>query len=108
MQTLGVADGRDRHIEGLSGFNEGLQFSVDGNSRDVFQLQVEFWRNVDTQIGQHAFEALDRKRGLRGLIASAVQSNHQAITEQLVIAHPGDHRQVLDALGLGAGRRQQE
>jgi hypothetical protein len=64
---------------------------MNGNRGDILQLQVDLWRNGDAHVRQHAFHAADRERSLRGLIAAAIQADHQAITDQLIAANSGDH-----------------
>ncbi len=76
---------------------------------DVFQLRINIRRHRHPELGQHAFDTLDGKGGLTGLIAGAVQAHHQTIAHQLVATYPGDAGEVLDPLGAGAlGHQQQQ
>src|SRR5690606_4437501 len=40
---------------------------------------------------------------LRGLVATAIETDDEAIADELVLAHAGDRGKVLDALGCSLG-----
>ena len=63
-------------------------------------------RNGHAEFLQHVDDALHRERRLRGLIAGAVEADHQSVADQLVAAHAGDDGQVLDPLGRRQPRQQ--
>jgi len=58
---------------------------------------VHIGRHRNAQLRQHISEGLHRKGRLAGLIAGAVETDHQAITHQLIGAHALYVRHILDA-----------
>jgi len=65
-----------------------------------FKLWIDVRGHRDAQLRQHVLQGLNRKRRLAGLIAAAVQADHESVADQLVGAHTLHLRHVLDALGL--------
>jgi len=61
----------------------------------------------NTQAIKQGFHALGREVHVHA-VAGALQTHHQAITDQLVAAHGGDRGQVFDAIGHGAAAGQQQ
>ncbi|MCY1414200.1 hypothetical protein D9M71_296430 [compost metagenome] len=106
-QALGVADGGNGDVDGLAGLGERRQVGVHGDRGDVLQLHVaHVRRHLDAELRQHVVEGLQGERRLRGLVAGAVEADHQAVADQLVVAHALDGGDVLQAFGLG-GQAQQ-
>src|SRR5690606_6550144 len=89
-QALGVADGRNRDVDGLARLGERRQVRVNGNRRDVLQLDVATRRHLDAELRQHVVEGLHRERRLRGLVTAAVEADHQAVANQLVGPYAAD------------------
>ncbi|MNM96126.1 hypothetical protein D3C81_1085920 [compost metagenome] len=106
-QALGVADGRHGDVDGLPRLGEGRQVGMHGNRGNVLQLHVtHVRRNADAELGEHVVEGLQGERRLRGLVASAVEADHQAVADQLVVAHALDGGDVLQALGVSRQAKQ--
>jgi hypothetical protein len=70
-----------------------------GHRGDVLQLRIHARRNRHAELVQHRLQALHGERRLRGLVARAVQPDHQAVADQRVVAHAFDRGEILDALG---------
>jgi hypothetical protein len=107
-QGLGVAHRRHRDVYRLAGLHERRQHRGNHHGGDVLQLQIRVGREVDAELAQHVHDALHGKRRLRGLIAAAVQADHQPIADQLVAAHAVYRGEVLDALGARWPRKRGE
>ena len=69
--------------------------------RDIFQLRIYVRWNGHAQLLQHVLQTLNRKRRLGGFIPGAGQAHHEAIANQVVGAHAGDIRNILDPHSLG-------
>ena len=107
LQALGVADRRNGDIDQLSGTGEGRQVGRYHHGGDVFQLQGLGCRQIGPHRRQHVDHALHGKRRLRGLIAGAIQTNHEAMANQLIAAHAGNRRNILDPFGTRRVHEQQ-
>ncbi len=79
---------------------------MNGNRRDVLQLDVATRRHLDAELRQHVVEGLHRERRLRGLVTAAVEADHQAVANQLVGPYAADGGDVLQSLGLNRRCRQ--
>ena len=97
-QALGVAERRHRDVDLLAGLRERRQRGRDHHRGHVAQLQTGALRQRDAQLREHRLQALRGERRLRGLVAAAVQTHHQAVADQLVRPYTLDRGQVLDAL----------
>ena len=74
---------------------------MDRDRGHVLRLQFHAGRYGDAVLGQHAAQALLGKCHLTGLVARAIQADHQAIAEQGIVPHTGNACDVLDTLGEG-------
>ena len=66
--------------------------------RHVLGLRVDIGRHIDTQLGQHALDALHGKGRLGDLVTTAIQADYQAVAHQLVAPDAGNLRNILDPL----------
>ena len=48
--------------------------------RHVLSLRVDIGRHIDTQLGQHALDALHGKGGLGDLVTTTIQAHDQPVT----------------------------
>ena len=62
------------------------RLGMDGHRGDVLQLQVRAWRNRHAEALEHADKALGGEGRLGGLVAGAVEADHQAVANELVAA----------------------
>ena len=69
---------------------------------------LTFAGNRDAELREHVPDALDRERRLAGLVAGAVEADDEAVADELVAAHAGDRREILDALGVSGARHERE
>ena len=99
-QTLGVGDGIDGDVDGLSRLDERRHHRMHGHRRHVLELRIDVRGHDDAQLGEHVLERLDGEGRLAGLIAGAVEPDHQPVADELVGAHALHLRHVLDALGV--------
>jgi hypothetical protein len=91
-------------VDGLARLGEGRQRGRDHHGRHVLQLQLGAGRQADALLLQHRHDRLHGERGLGGLVAGAVEADHDAVAGQLVLAHAAEAGEVLQALGVGRGR----
>src|SRR5690606_1547388 len=98
-QALRVADRGNRDVDRLPRFREWRKIRLDRNGGNVLELQVDARRNRDTELRKHVLDALHGEGCLAGLVTRAVEADDEAITHQLVVAHPGDAGKVLDPVG---------
>ena len=63
-------------------------------------------RGVDAEALEHRLQALLGEGRVVEAVAGAVEADHQAVADQLVVAHALDIDDVLDARGRGVGWRQ--
>ena len=103
-QTLGIAHGRDRHIDLLARLGKGRQGRGNHHRRHVAQLQRLVGRQGHPQLGKHVDDALHGKGRLGSLVATAIEANHQTVPDQLVVTDALNAGQILDPLSLGGGR----
>jgi len=66
----------------------------------VLELNAGAGRHVDAELREHVVEALDRERGLRGLVTTAIQADDEAVADQRVLAHAGNAGQIFDAVSV--------
>ena len=98
-QALGIRDRVDGDVDGLPRLDERRQHRVHRHRRDVLQLRRHVGRHRDAELREHVRQRLHRERRLAGLVAGAVQADHEAVADELVGAHALHLRHVLDALG---------
>jgi hypothetical protein len=87
-QALGVAHRRNGDVDLLPDPGEGRQIGSHHHSGDVLQLQRLSGRQGRTELRQHVDDALLGKGRLRRLVTATVETNDQAVTDQLVVAYP--------------------
>ena len=90
------------------GFDEWRQRGLDGHGGDVFQLRVRVVGNEHAELLEHVLECLDRERRLARLVARSVETDDEAVADELVAAHAGDRRDILDAFRVRAARGRAE
>lgn len=83
------------------------QVGGDDHRGDVAHLHVGVGRQGHPQLRQHVGQALLGERALGGLVAGAVEPDHQAVAHQVVAADPGEVGDIADLLGLGQRAQQQ-
>ena len=104
LQALGVAERghRDVHPGALSGesrqvpghHHRGDVAGADGGAADV-----------DAHAFQHRLQRLLGERNIVERVASAVEADHKAVADQLVLAHALDIGEILDPRGRVRCRR---
>ena len=99
-QALGIGNRGDRDIDCLPGLGKGRQARVHDHSSDVFQLQIGARRNRHAQPLQHADKALRGEGGLGGLVAGAIEADHESVAHQLVLPDAADRGEILDPVGM--------
>ena len=108
LERLGVAHGRDIDVNGLARLRKRRQLGRDDDGGHVLELQLPAiagsWQR-DAHLLQIVGQGLLGIGHLRGLVARSIEADHQAITRQLVAAHPLNGCHLLDACGM---RRQGE
>jgi len=71
-------------------------------SGDVLQLHVLRGRGIqrNAEVAEHVHQALRGERRLGGLVAGAVEPDHEAVADQRIVTHALERNQVLEALRL--------
>ena len=83
--------------------NAGMTACTD-TAATFLSCGVTFEGTDHAHLREHVGERLDGERRLAGLIAGAVEPDHQAVADELVGAHALHLRHVLDALGVREAR----
>ena len=107
-KTLGIAHGGNSDIDRLSGSGKSRERRGHHHGRHVLQLQAATRWQRDTELGQHIDHALHRKRCLRRLVPTPIQTHYQASADKLIAAHTLDRNQILDAFGMRSARKHQQ
>ena len=107
-QAAGVADRSDRDVDGLARLGERRQIRMHGHRGNVLQLRIHVRGNGHAELGEHVADALDGERRLARLVARAVEADHEAVADELVVAHALHGGDVLHALGMGEARGQRQ
>lgn len=97
-QALGVAHRRYGDVDLLPDANGG-KFVVTITAATFLSCKDCVVGKVVPELRQHVDDALRRKRRLRRLIARAVETDDQAVADQLVVADALHRRQIFDPLG---------
>ncbi len=87
-QALGIAHAGHRDVDHLAWLGERRQHSRHHHRGHVPQPHVGAGRHIDAHLHQHAGKRLHGERRLNGLIACAVQSDHQPVADQLIRRTP--------------------
>ena len=93
--TFCIPQRRNQNIKAVTLFGKRRQRCGNHNSSNVFQLDV-----VDRRCYPHPLKHIYNRLGLDlGLVAvpGPVQSDHQAISHKLVVSHPFERGEILDA-----------
>ena len=90
------------------GLTKARHHGVHGHRGDILELRRYVRGHRDTELREHVGERLDGERRLAGLVARAVEPDHQAIADELVGTHPLYLRHILDALGVRRRRARRE
>ncbi|OIQ81042.1 hypothetical protein GALL_371850 [mine drainage metagenome] len=105
-QTLGITHRGHGHIQSLAVLGKWRQRSGHHHRSHVLELQQGAGWQIHTHVLQHADDALHRKWRLRGHVASAVETHHEAVAHQLIAAYALNRRQILDPVGVRRHRRE--
>ena len=99
-QARRVADGVHGHINVLARLRERRQIRKDGHGRHVLQLRIHVRRNRHAEFREHVANALNRERRLARLIARAIETDHETITDELVGTDARDRSEILHTFGV--------
>ncbi len=108
-QAGGIPDRGDLNIDGAAGAGEGGEGRGDDNRRHVVDLDL-----VTIDGNAEALHHVDQRlHGKLGFVAvpRAVETDHQAVADQLVFPHPFQGGDILDACPLadfGATEKQKQ
>jgi hypothetical protein len=106
LQAGGIAQRGNGDVDFGTLAREGRQIGGDHHRGDVVGLQIHV-AGVDAETLQHADQALSGEHAFAAvldLVAGAVEADHQAVADQLVLAHALEIGDVLDPRGR-RGRR---
>ncbi len=103
MQAAGITHSGHGRIDSRSGLRERRQGCRYHGGGGVAH-QDQGWVHGDAHLLQHIGEALRREDGLPA-IAGAIQPNHDAIADQLIVADAFERRQFLEADISGRARQ---
>ena len=96
LQALGVAERRHRDVDARALGAEGRQVGGDHDGGDVAGAHG-LAADVDAEPLQHRLQRLLGERDVVERVAGAVEADHQAVADELVLAHALDIGEVLDA-----------
>ena len=96
LQRLGVAEGRDRHVEPRALRREGGQVGRHHDGGDVGGAQVGAAR-VDAEALEHRLQGLPGEGRVVEGVAGAAEADDEAVADELVLAHALDLGEILDA-----------
>ena len=86
------------------GFENGGRSARTVTAATFFSCGFTFAGIVHAELREHVPDALDRERRLARLVARAVETDDEAVADELVAAHARDRREILDALGVRRSR----
>ncbi len=78
---------------------------MNGHRRHILDLGLDVVRHLDTKVVEHGTECLLGEGVV--LLASTRQTDHKAVTNQLVGTNPFNRADVLDPGGMSHAQRQQ-
>ena len=97
-QVGGVAQRGDRDIDPAAAARERRQFGGHHHRGDVLGFQLgHLVARIHAEPLQHPDQRFAGEHGVVQLVAGVVQPDHQAVADQLVLAHALDVGDVLDA-----------
>ena len=94
-QALGIAKRRHRHIDLGSRCRKGGQAGRDHDGGDILGIEIGI-AGIDAQTLQHGLKALFGEGGVSQGVARTVQADHNAISDQLVVANTLERDNILD------------
>ena len=89
LQALGIAQRRDGDVDARALRAEGREVGGDHHGRDVGGAQVGV-AGVDAEPLQHRLQALLGEGRVVQRVARAVEADHEAVADELVLAHAFD------------------
>jgi hypothetical protein len=98
LQALGVAERRDGHIDARALGRERRQVGGHHDGGDVAGPQ-RLAADVHAQPFQHRGQRLLGEGRIVDRVAGSIETDHEAIADELVLAHALDIGEVLDARG---------
>ena len=113
LQALGVAERRHRDVDARALGAERRQVRRHHHGRDVAGADG-LAADVHAEPFQHRLQRLPGERNVVQRIAGAVEADDESVTDELVLAHAFDVREILDprrrrhAIGLVRARRRGE
>jgi hypothetical protein len=108
LEALGVTERRYGHVDRGALGGEGGQVRRHHHGRDVAGVDSQP-ADVDAEALEHRLQRLFGERDVVEEVAGLVEPDHEAVADELVLAHALDVGEVLDARGRAgrqAGRRQ--
>ena len=104
LQALGIAERGDGDVDARALGREGRQVGGYHHGGDVAGAQ-RLAADVDAEPFQHRVQRLLGERNVVEGVAGAVEADHQAIADELVLPHALDIGEVLDARSRPGVRR---
>jgi hypothetical protein len=98
LQTLGIAHGRDGHVDARALGAERRQIGRHHHRGDVAGTN-RLAADVDAEALKHRCQRLLREWNIVERVAGAVESDHETVADQLVLAHAFNIGEILDARG---------
>ena len=102
LDAVRIADGGDRHIDGIALAHKGRQRRRHHDSRYIIWLE-RTRIDGDAEALEHIADTLHRLLCLVR-VARARETDDEAVADELIAAHPLHFRDVLDARHRGIGR----
>jgi hypothetical protein len=99
-----IAQRTDVHVDAAARAGKGRQVGSNHHSRRILRIGLTALRG-NAKILQHRAHGLFRERRGTEAIAGALETDDQAIADQLVVASSLQGRDVLDSRGHGRCRR---
>src|ERR1700704_1171273 len=96
LQALGIAERGDGDVHARALRGEGRQIGSHHHGSDVAGAHLRA-AHIDAEPFQHRYQRLSGERDVVEGVAGAVEADHQAITDELVLSDALDVGEVLDA-----------
>jgi hypothetical protein len=103
LQALGVAERGDGNVDARALGGEWRQVGRHHHRRDVAGAQ-RLAAHIDAEPLQHGGERLLGEGNVVERVAGAVEADHQAVADQLVLPHALDVAEILDARSRAGAR----
>ena len=98
-QALGLADGRDGHVDALAGLGEGGEFRSDHHRCSILEPRRDACGQLHAKAARNALHRLGEV--FEVVVAGPGQADHHAVAGELVGAHALECAKIAHALGLG-------